>query len=392
MARTKSPLRRIMTARFLRWWLAKALVRAVPPLGRRLGFFPEPIGLIEAADRVLVDETERIAPESYAEDLAFLQCCAKWDSAAPGYDPAAGVTAGTRTVLIARPWIDIASGSILLPEARRTVIVRGDQANWNATTVRLRRPRVAIEGRAFAPIPTGNYFHLLVENAMRMLEMLEVEGIRGTPLTIVKPPPAGRVEAAFYAGLQRMHPEIALRDLAPGTLALPAEAVGHFPRNTQWEWPSFADATPERLYALFLGEYGAAAEAAGDGRLYLSRAGAKLRTPRNEPALAAALDERGFAVMTATDANHAEQIARFRAARVIVAVHGAGLTNLLFARPGARVVEIFPENFVKSTFWWLARRRGLDYRAVLGGPGDYDQRFIVEIDRVMAALEDEEDD
>jgi hypothetical protein len=48
---------------------------------------------------------------------------------------------------------------------------------------------------------------------------------------------------------------------------------------------------------------------------------------------------------------------------------------LLFARPGATVIEIFPEDCVKSTYLWLARRLGLNYRALVGGPGDYRQAF-----------------
>jgi len=41
-------------------------------------------------------------------------------------------------------------------------------------------------------------------------------------------------------------------------------------------------------------------------------------------------------------------MARFRAAQVVVAVHGAGLPHLVFDAPGTRVIEIFPRNFVKS--------------------------------------------
>ena len=36
-----------------------------------------------------------------------------------------------------------------------------------------------------------------------------------------------------------------------------------------------------------------------------------------------------------------DQIDHFAAADAIVGLHGAGLTNLVFAKPGARVLEIF---------------------------------------------------
>jgi hypothetical protein len=61
---------------------------------------------------------------------------------------------------------------------------------------------------------------------------------------------------------------------------------------------------------------------------------------------------------------------------------------VLFARPGARVVEIFPENFAKSPYWWLSRRLDLDYTPVFGGPGDYHLRFEIDIARVLQAISD----
>ena len=54
MARAKPKWRRVLNARFLRWWLLGQLVRAVPVLGRKLAFFPENIDMIEGADKVLV--------------------------------------------------------------------------------------------------------------------------------------------------------------------------------------------------------------------------------------------------------------------------------------------------------------------------------------------------
>ena len=59
-----------------------------------------------------------------------------------------------------------------------------------------------------------------------------------------------------------------------------------------------------------------------------------------------------------------EQINAFARAREIVAPHGAGLANLVFCCPGARVVEFFNAAYVNPCFWRLAALRGLDYRPV----------------------------
>ncbi len=388
MAHTKPAWRRALTGRYLRWQLARAAVLAVPPLGRRMGFFPRHVGLVEAADRVLLDERRPVPAADLAPDLAFLQRCAAEDAMAPDCRLPDGVVEGRRTVLFRRPWIDMATGTILLPDAvggrGRTVLARGDRANWNATSIRLRRPRVAVPGRVFAPLPTRNYFHMLIENGMRLIDLLEVPGIAAGPLTLLTRPPATRVERAMYDGLTRLYPALALRELPPGAIAMPDEAVGHFPVNNNWEWPPVTRALADRLAEAFAAVYGPPG-LAGE-RLYLTRAGARLRVPANEGALIEALQARGFGILTATDANHAEQIARFRAARLIVAPHGAGLANLVFARPAARVVEIFPENFAKSAYWWLSRRLGLDYTPVFGRPGDYHLRFEIDIERVLRAV------
>jgi hypothetical protein len=62
--------------------------------------------------------------------------------------------------------------------------------------------------------------------------------------------------------------------------------------------------------------------------------------------------------------------------------------RMLFARPGATVIEIFPENCIKSTYLWLARQMGLNYRALIGGPGDYRQTFQLSPDDFAVAIDE----
>ena len=78
---------------------------------------------------------------------------------------------------------------------------------------------------------------------------------------------------------------------------------------------------------------------------------------------------------------------RFSNADIVVAVHGAGLTNLLFARPGTAVIELFPENCVKSTYLWLSNRINLNHTALLGSAGDYHQAFHVDPYRFATTLD-----
>jgi capsular polysaccharide biosynthesis protein len=97
-------------------------------------------------------------------------------------------------------------------------------------------------------------------------------------------------------------------------------------------------------------------------RIHVSRAKAARRRVTNDGELTEALEAAGFATVYLEELAWADQIAAFRAARVVVAPHGAGLANLAFCAPGTRVVEMVGRDYFNPTFWRLAALRGLDYR------------------------------
>ena len=388
MARPKPIWRRVLNARFLRWWFTCQAVRIFPVLGRRLAFFPHDVDMIEGADVVLVDERGEVSPSDLADDMAFLRLCQAHDSHVAELQLPNGVIEGRRTALFDNAWIDAANASVLLPDVARTVLVRGARANWNATSARWSRESVRVHGRAFAPLVTQNYFHMLLENGVRLIDLLESGIVGDQPLTVVKQADRTVVEATMFSGIAGLYPDVSIRHVPENALVVPDQAVVHFPRNTYWEWPPVTRDLTGRLTEVFENQYGDTARALPDA-VYLSRRGAKLRNPPNAEELVDALANAGIPEFVANDANHAEQIARFRAARTVIAVHGAGLANLIFCRPGTRVVEIFPKNFIKSTYWWLARRLDLRYRPLIAGSGDYDQNFDVDVADILAALQED---
>ena len=56
-----------------------------------------------------------------------------------------------------------------------------------------------------------------------------------------------------------------------------------------------------------------------------------------------------------------EQLKIIQGADVIVAPHGAGLANIIVARPGAKIVEIMTQEWANSCYGHLAVSLGLDY-------------------------------
>ena len=99
-------------------------------------------------------------------------------------------------------------------------------------------------------------------------------------------------------------------------------------------------------------------------RIYVTRgASANNRRVLNEDEVTAALESRGFVLVDPGEMTVADQIRTFANADVIVATHGAALANLTFARPGATVVELFPEGCLLPDYWRLASGiPGLRYR------------------------------
>jgi len=116
--------------------------------------------------------------------------------------------------------------------------------------------------------------------------------------------------------------------------------------------------------------------------LYVTR-GSTPHTRRyvEEPDLWPRLEERGFARLDPGTVSVQEQIDHFAAADTIVAPHGAALANLVFARPGARLLELFAPDYVNPCYWAIAVAAGVDYRYLVAG--DPDPRAAVPMTGVL---------
>jgi len=140
------------------------------------------------------------------------------------------------------------------------------------------------------------------------------------------------------------------------------------------------------LADLYIKHYGFAAGGGGK-KVYVSRGSAELRKPKNEAALIDMLKGQGFEVHDPGRLPFREQAALFSSAGVIVAPHGAALANLMFCRPGTRVLEFFPRNFSNPCFAMMCRAMGLEYRYLFGGKGDMPKLgFVMDPARLEAAV------
>jgi hypothetical protein len=94
-----------------------------------------------------------------------------------------------------------------------------------------------------------------------------------------------------------------------------------------------------------------------------------------------------------------EQIQLFRAAKLIIGAHGAGLANIVFCPPTAKIIEVFPANYGIPSFGLLAQGLGLDYYATADyrhgdnvKPSDPTKKFedvcfpVLALDQLIAKL------
>jgi capsular polysaccharide biosynthesis protein len=112
----------------------------------------------------------------------------------------------------------------------------------------------------------------------------------------------------------------------------------------------------------------------GRVRLFLSRGDVRLtRRYVEEDALMTLLEPRGFRRLDPGTLSVQEQIDVFSRAEIIVAPHGAGLTNVTFSPPDVRVLELFPSTYVHLGLWAICQAIGAEYRyLVADGPGGPD--------------------
>lgn len=96
-------------------------------------------------------------------------------------------------------------------------------------------------------------------------------------------------------------------------------------------------------------------------RLYLSRADASVRRMANEDELLHILEPLGFEKIVIGDRSVFEQSALFAQAESVIAPHTAALANLVFCSPGTRVLDIMPQDRLRTYYWELSAAMKLDY-------------------------------
>ena len=105
-------------------------------------------------------------------------------------------------------------------------------------------------------------------------------------------------------------------------------------------------------------------------KLYISRPAGVRRGIANEEALLPILEDAGYTVSTMEGMSVHDQSQLLARADVLISPHGGALTNMVFCRPGIKVVELFGRH-VYPFYYGLAQMCGHEYHAVLESSSDY---------------------
>ncbi|AMV31372.1 hypothetical protein VN12_04590 [Pirellula sp. SH-Sr6A] len=103
-------------------------------------------------------------------------------------------------------------------------------------------------------------------------------------------------------------------------------------------------------------------------RIYVSRRKARVRRVENEENVFQTLKKFGFQRYCLEDMSIADQVKLFESATMVIAPHGAGLTNTCFCAPGTVVMELNTPVRISSLFLRIANVCGLEYHLHIAKP------------------------
>ena len=252
--------------------------------------------------------------------------------------------------------------------SRRPRCILAESVNTGAESLNAGQEPSHLFGRLWAPRPPTidgtvgllrspgrNHYHSLVDNLARACAF-GLSPLSSTQVDLLHHGPLSPVERLV---LDRVKPSnVTLRPVdATGLVRAERLVLPTFPA---WRYSGWLPAWYlDQLRAALLPDRAPRRSE----RIYIVRRG--MRRLRNEQDLLRRLDRHGIRPVELEQLSFPDQVELFYDAEVIVAAHGAGLTNLLFA-DRALVVEISPTPFVFPHYALMCLALGLHHRFVLG--------------------------
>jgi len=240
---------------------------------------------------------------------------------------------------------------------------RKAEANWAFRRWRLPRPR-HVPGKALVLASTGGntYFHWMTDVLPR-IRLARQAGL--DPLAFDRILVNGLDQPFQKETLARfgIFPDRCL--VFPGW-----ESAYELREATLPSLPGIPGVVPPET-AEFLKREFAVSGVPASRRIFIGRGGAGHRALVQEREISRELAKRGFENVECGNLSVREQAEVFASAEMVVGAHGAALTNLVFCRPGTRVIELFSPRYVNPCYRDLCVAAGLRHGAVIGNGRDW---------------------
>ena len=381
----------MFTSRWIRWALCHKLSQWMPALGRAFNFPLKTSFAGDFANAVLEDEEQELAFEPDGLEAARSILLAAMANDAGGTSTYPSGRTRLRSILFRIDHCVVTGHTMMVMDRSGASVInlRTGVSNWNEAKPTLLRRRKAPPGTFYTLTCNGHFFHFFANNVIPLLYFLRRYGDEIGQLHIVTksgfPPFVQQTLSAICSAYKNV--TILEIEKTERLVDVSALWLSRYPDTREWMPVTRGEA--DELGLLLSTHHQLPEATAPEQLLFVSRGNTRLRRLVNEAELMAALLDFDFEFFLPKSNDHGSQIEAFRSARIVVAVHGAALTNLLFCQPGALVIELFPSNHIKSTYCWLAMQLGLRYRAVIGFSGDYVQAFSIKVPLVIAEVEAE---
>jgi capsular polysaccharide biosynthesis protein len=205
----------------------------------------------------------------------------------------------------------------------------------------------------FDQLTQNNYYHLLVDNIPRFYVACQHDVVQsGEKIELLHTSPI-----ANNHFINKLKPgNVNLHQLQTGKLYY-IENLIFSPFITKHFCAHIPSAIRNKIYSRFLPDRPRDPK----NLIYISRKKAPQgRQILNEPELLDSLKIVGFEEYVLEDLSASEQIDIFYDAKVVVAPHGAGLTNLIFSYQ-VKILELFQMKYITPNYYYLAKSMGHDY-------------------------------
>jgi hypothetical protein len=210
------------------------------------------------------------------------------------------------------------------------------------------------------PAPSANYYHWMVDVLPRLI-MVKNQGLKDfheRKIILHKKEKAYEKESLQLLGISSSN----IIRLAPFETAFVTDLIvpDFYLSFSEQPFPCWKKKLIDEFKQIALTEEKPEAQK----KIYCLRGKQKTRQLVGEERLVSVLKEKGFAILDPAKMTLKEQINSLAVAEVVVAPHGAALTNIIFCAKGTRIIELRSTHYPQEYFSEIAKTYDLLFETV----------------------------